>query len=81
MELIAHPRTAIRVHPHERATAICPVMVDTRMVADVDIPPGQFKIDPETIAEAAAYALSLPGPPTMEWFSATTTIRPVFRPL
>ena len=43
-----------------RATAICPGMVETRMVADIDTPPGQFKIEPETIAETVAYALSLP---------------------
>lgn len=43
-----------------RATAICPGMVDTRMVADVQVPPDQFKIDPETIAGTVAYALSLP---------------------
>lgn len=43
-----------------RATAICPGMVDTRMVAENETPPGEFKIDPETIAETVAYALSLP---------------------
>lgn len=43
-----------------RATAICPGLVDTRMVADVEAPEGQFKIDPETIAETVAYALGLP---------------------
>jgi NADP-dependent 3-hydroxy acid dehydrogenase YdfG len=43
-----------------RATAICPGMVETRMVADVQVPDGQFKIDPDTIAGTVAYALSLP---------------------
>ncbi len=43
-----------------RATAICPGMVDTRMVADMEVPDGQFKIDPDVIAETVAYALSLP---------------------
>jgi len=43
-----------------RATAICPGMVNTRMVADVQVPADQFKIDPETIAGTVAYALSLP---------------------
>lgn len=43
-----------------RATAICPGLVDTDMVADVDAPDGEFKIAPATIAATAAYALSLP---------------------
>ncbi len=43
-----------------RATSICPGLVDTDMVADVETPEGQFKIAPETIAETVAYALSLP---------------------
>ncbi len=43
-----------------RATAICPGMVETRMVADIETPQDQFKIAPETIAETVAYALSLP---------------------
>ena len=43
-----------------RATAVCPGMVETRMVADMQVPEGQFRIAPETIAETAAYALSLP---------------------
>ena len=43
-----------------RATAICPGLVEMRMVADVEPPEGQFKIAPDTIAETVAYALSLP---------------------
>ena len=43
-----------------RATAICPGLVATRMVANVEPPEGQFKIAPDTIAETVAYALSLP---------------------
>ncbi len=43
-----------------RATSICPALVDTRMVDDVTPQDGQFKIDPETVAETVAYALSLP---------------------
>jgi NADP-dependent 3-hydroxy acid dehydrogenase YdfG len=43
-----------------RATAICPGLVETRMVADVEPPEGQFKIAPDTIAETVAYALNLP---------------------
>ena len=43
-----------------RATSICPGMVDTRMVEHVQVPDGQFKIEPEAIAHSVAYALSLP---------------------
>ena len=43
-----------------RATALCPGMVETDMVAHVEIPEGQFKIEPEVIAESVAYLLSLP---------------------
>ncbi|MEK9723545.1 MAG: SDR family NAD(P)-dependent oxidoreductase [Rhodospirillaceae bacterium] len=43
-----------------RATSICPGLVDTDMTAEIATPNGQFKIEPETIAETAAYALSLP---------------------
>ncbi|MEM7061078.1 MAG: SDR family NAD(P)-dependent oxidoreductase [Pseudomonadota bacterium] len=43
-----------------RATAVCPGMVETDMVAHVTVPEGQFKIAPETIAETVAYALSIP---------------------
>ncbi len=43
-----------------RATSVCPGLVDTRMVADFVVPDGQFKIDPDTVAQTVAYALSLP---------------------
>lgn len=43
-----------------RATAVCPGMVDTDMVADKPVPEGAFKIEPEVIARAVAYLLSLP---------------------
>ncbi len=43
-----------------RATAICPGLVDTQMIAGLDAPPNQFKIDPEVIAQTVDYALSLP---------------------
>lgn len=43
-----------------RATALCPGMVDTDMVADADIPEGEFKIEPQAIAASVAYVLSLP---------------------
>jgi len=43
-----------------RATALCPGLVDTDMVAHREAPPGAFKIEPEAIAESVAYLLSLP---------------------
>ncbi|OED36312.1 hypothetical protein AB833_27175 [Chromatiales bacterium (ex Bugula neritina AB1)] len=43
-----------------RATAICPGLVDTEMVKQVNTPPGEFKISPDAIAGTIAYALSLP---------------------
>jgi NADP-dependent 3-hydroxy acid dehydrogenase YdfG len=43
-----------------RATALCPGMVDTDMVADKAVPEGAFKIEPEAIAASVAYLLSLP---------------------
>ncbi len=43
-----------------RATAVCPGMVDTDMVAHHETPAGAFKIEPETIAASMAYLLSLP---------------------
>ena len=43
-----------------RATAICPGLVDTDMVAGVEAPAGEFKITPAAIGATAAYALSLP---------------------
>ena len=43
-----------------RATALCPGMVDTEMVAAMAVPVGAFKIEPAAIAESVAYLLSLP---------------------
>lgn len=43
-----------------RATAICPGLVDTDMVAAKQAPEGEFKIEPGTIAASVAYLLSLP---------------------
>jgi NADP-dependent 3-hydroxy acid dehydrogenase YdfG len=42
-----------------RATAICPGMVDTDMVAHRTVPDTEFKIEPEAIAESVAYLLGL----------------------
>lgn len=61
-----------------RATAICPGMVDTRMVGDVDTPPGQFKIEPETIAETVAYALSLPNSAVVAEILVNSRLEPSF---
>jgi NADP-dependent 3-hydroxy acid dehydrogenase YdfG len=43
-----------------RATSICPGLVETRMTENTATPTNEFKIDPKTIAETIAYALSLP---------------------
>ena len=43
-----------------RATAICPGLVDTDMVANKTAPNREFKIEPKAIAESVAYLLSLP---------------------
>ena len=61
-----------------RATAICPGMVDTRMVAGATPGPGQFKIDPETIAETVAYALSLPNESVVAEILVNSRLEPSF---
>ena len=61
-----------------RATAICPGLVDTQMVADVETPPGQFKIDPETIAETVGYALSLPNNAVVAEILVNSRLEPSF---
>ncbi len=61
-----------------RATAIGPGLVDTRMVADVEPPPGQFKIDPETIAETVAYALGLPDNAVVAEILINSRLEPMF---
>lgn len=43
-----------------RATALCPGMVDTEMVAHSNTPVSEFKIEPEAIARSVEYLLSLP---------------------
>ncbi|WP_193181786.1 SDR family oxidoreductase [Nisaea sediminum] len=48
-----------------RATSVCPGLVETRMTEHIPAPEGQFKIEPETIAETVAYALSLPNSATV----------------
>lgn len=61
-----------------RATAICPGMVDTRMVADRETPPGQFKIAPETIAETVAYAIGLPNEAVVAEILINSRLEPSF---
>lgn len=61
-----------------RATAVCPGMVDTRMVADLQPAPGQFKIEPETIAETVAYALSLPNSAAVAEILVNSRLEPSF---
>ena len=61
-----------------RATAICPGMVDTRMVADVEVGPGEFKIEPEAIAETVAYALSMPANASVAEILVNSRLEPSF---
>ena len=43
-----------------RATSVCPGMVRTRMTDEITVPDGEFKMEPEAIAETISYALTLP---------------------
>lgn len=61
-----------------RATAICPGMVDTDMVAHVDVSAGQFKIEPETIAATVAYALSVPNTAVVAEILVNSRFEPQF---
>ena len=61
-----------------RATSICPGLVDTDMVANVSTPEGQFKIDPDTIAETIAYALSLPNEAVVAEIRVNSRLEPLF---
>jgi NAD(P)-dependent dehydrogenase (short-subunit alcohol dehydrogenase family) len=61
-----------------RATAICPGMVDTRMVADAKPGEGEFKIEPEAIAETVAYALSLPNDASVAEILVNSRLEPMF---
>ena len=61
-----------------RATAICPGLVDTDMVAHVTAPDGQFKITPEAIATTTAYALSLPNEATVAEVLVNSRLEPMF---
>lgn len=61
-----------------RATSVCPGLVDTRMVEHVTAPEGQFKIEPETIAETVAYALSLPNSASVAEVLVNSRYEPMF---
>ena len=61
-----------------RATSICPGLVDTDMVAQVQAPEGQFKIEPETIGETVAYALSLPNSAAVAEVLVNSRLEPMF---
>ena len=61
-----------------RATAICPGLVDTDMVAHVSAPDGEFKITPEAIAATAAYALSLPNDASVAEVLVNSRLEPSF---
>ena len=61
-----------------RATAICPGMVETDMVAHVNTADGQFKIAPETIAETVAYALSIPNDAVVAEILVNSRFEPTF---
>ncbi len=61
-----------------RATAICPGLVDTDMVAGVTAPDGQFKIPAETIGDSVAYALSLPNEAAVAEILVNSRFEPMF---
>ena len=61
-----------------RATALCPGMVDTDMVAHARTAEGQFKIAPETIAASIAYALSLPNEAVLAELLINSRFEPLF---
>jgi len=65
-------------HDGLRATAICPGLVDTDMVANVSTPEAEFKITPEAIAASAAYALSLPNDATVAEILVNSRLEPMF---
>ena len=61
-----------------RATSICPGLVDTDMVAKVQTPERQFKIEPETIGQTVAYALSLPNSAVVAEVLVNSRLEPMF---
>lgn len=61
-----------------RATAICPGLVDTDMVASVETPDREFKIAPQSIAATVAYALSLPDSAAVAEIKVNSRFEPSF---
>lgn len=61
-----------------RATSVCPGLVDTKMIEGFQIPEGQFKIDPETVAATVAYALSLPNKAVVAEILLNSRLEPMF---
>ena len=61
-----------------RATSICPGLVETRMTENTATPSSQFKIEPETIAETIAYALSLPNSAVVAEILVNSRYEPMF---
>jgi len=61
-----------------RATSICPGLVETRMTEHTATPPNQFKMEPETIAETIAYALSLPNSAVVAEILVNSRYEPMF---
>lgn len=61
-----------------RATAVCPGMVETEMTEGDRIPEDQFKIEPETIAETVAYALSQPAKAVLAEILVNSRFEPGF---
>lgn len=61
-----------------RATSVCPGMVETRMTAHIAPPEGQFKIEPDAIAESVAYALSLPNSASVAEILVNSRHEPLF---
>ena len=61
-----------------RATSICPGLVDTDMVTGVELPDGEFKIAPETVANTVAYALNLPNEAVVAEILINSRLEPSF---
>lgn len=61
-----------------RATAICPGLVNTDMVAHVKTPDEEYKISPQAIAATTAYALSLPNDASVAEILVNSRLEPSF---
>ncbi len=61
-----------------RATSVCPGLVDTRMIEQFEVPEREFVIDPETVAQTVAYALSLPNKAVVAEILLNSRLEPLF---